>query len=460
MRALFHPDLLLVGRENSAEEDRRLIEPKREGPLLLAAVHYISPSLGKWFRVLLGVEHVTGYQILGLLSFLSMMPLMMRYLGTLISQFGNHSRRPLVVEMGNEIPTLDQADGEFDILHIDSKSWSELKNEFLKLDAREFYRIVVGLDPLGGRGWADQSRRQLSAVLDQLHAIRLTQDGGVAAKDLEKEWRTLLFSLFLSIRTAGDVPVYTLLLPIYECEPLDSVGVPILPRLGTFVGCYNDKLSGNPKEVLKKLKDIRGVLLPAMRALAMLELHVLEERGSRNVVVIENIIRSCAMLDVKVREDVNVYGRFLRQSLSHLIDGRTDAELPEGSKRCSLQMTGANRQMRDMLMAIQQLVRGANRRGAQKRCYSVSSYSEPGCGKETIASLCHLLSPRCLVVPSTSSSRLGSVLTDVYKNLEDWKGNNDFSGKGDVWEKDLKSALSRLEVDIRNKKVDNLPNDY
>ena len=466
LRELFSPDLLFALCDESQHDEvasaraRKLITPDVKGPLLLSAVHYVSPSLGKWFRALLGMQHAGRV--------LDVRPLELAQHDAAYEEVPRDInipvwkdlRRPLVVELGNAAPSLSVApEAAFDFIHINADRWQDLKRGFIQEQgAKEFYSIVIGHDPVEARDWANRSRLDLAPILQQLYDIRERQvpakvvlGGAVptASLDSSKEWRTLLFSLFLSIRTQENVPVYTLILPIYECERLEAAAA-LVPRLGTFVGCFNTDLTKpHALETLQEdIAAIRGILLPAMRALAILELHVLEARGARNIVVIENIIRSCAIVDSKVQSDVNLYNAFIRKNLRHLTGDKKESDLP-APLRDVLQMTGANEAMRDILNALLQLVKGGLTDTGLREGITVFLHSEPGCGKETLASLCHLFSPRVLVLPSTDVDELRRFGTFVIRPLgaivEEWQKREIFAGKGTTLFTAINNYLTALE---------------
>jgi DNA-binding NtrC family response regulator len=459
---LFSPDRLFALRNESqgdgkeSPQARELITPKEQGPLLLSAVHYVSPSLGKWFRALLGMHHAG--------KVLDVRPLELAQHDAAYEEVPRDInipvwkdfRRPLIVELGNEVPSLTPEE-DIDFIHINATLWNDLKQGFIEQKgAKEFYSIVIGHDPVDATEWARSSRQALAKILEQLDHIRTLQTksllGGKARMPAslgESEqlvlWRTLLFSLFLSIRTKESTPVYTLILPIYECESLGTAADALVPRLGTFVGCFNKRLT-TAGDLRKDIGIVRDLLLPAMRALAILELHVLESRGAGNVVVIENIIRSCAIVDKKVQAEVNLYGRYLLKHLGHLINGKDESDLP-APLRDVLQMTGANKVMRDTLDSIMQLVKGGLNDDGYREGVTVFLHSEPGCGKENLASLCHLFSPRVLVLPTTTSAelrRLGKILGNLKITVGKWKGQELFAGKGEELQLAIADYLRHL----------------
>jgi hypothetical protein len=456
LRELLAPDLLRalrgVGSEDKAVE---LVSPSDNGPLHIGAVHYISPSLGKWFRVLVGMDGAEGV--------LDIRPLELSQHDAAYEEVPREIniavwkelRRPLVVELGNQQPTITIRPSKIDYLHINDTSWSHLKSLFTaNQGAKDFYHIVVGQIPVESAPWAEASRLQLVDTLTQLYAIRETQrrylvesgdvnaESGAAHPDEPEQrvlWRTLLFSLFLSIRMKEAAAlVYTLIVPIYDCETIDDKEL-IAPRLGTFVGCFKGQPPSTEAELRSTISTIREAFLPAMRALAILELHVLETRGARNVVVIENIIRSCAILDGRVQRDLNVnqYRAFLQQHLDHLKP--CSPEVRAGLREV-LQMTGANKAMREIFGAIRLLVKSALVDGGLRPDTTIFLHSEPGCGKENIATLCHLLGPRCLVLPRFHKG-MGNALATLKRTLMDWKKGEDFAGKDADWRDDLATTV-------------------
>jgi len=368
------------------KDEEVLRDPAAPSPtIIVSAFHYVSQTLGKWFRVILEPEllNESGIQPLELSQH--------EYAYDEAPQRLNIPvwktvREPLWIQFGGEeqspFPDSDR------YLYVSAEE-KRLLNELLEnyVEGRRFYRFILGLGKLENLATASVDR--MAGVLEKLYKL-MPPERPIAAPDIfdrdEKNavWRAFVFSFFLSIR-ARSPEVHVLVVPC--CFDGSSMLERDLPQLGTFVGAY----VGKPSQ--QTIDSISRVFSPIVRALALRELNALQVANGRDIVGIEDVIRSCAYLDKRVQEDVNQYRGWLKKNLQPLLYGRGEDEWPDLDV---FRMTGGDERMLQLFDRIASAARdGVGKDGLTKgRTFFFSS--EPGCGKENIATLCHLLSPRVL----------------------------------------------------------------
>lgn len=308
-------------------------DEKLENNLLIAAFHYTSPSIGRWHRVVLEPTNK---------GILDLKPL----------ELAQHDEAYNKAPMDINIPVskkvnlpfwikLGDAPGPTDLapmVSLSSDERTQLKQLFDDFDNKQFYDLILGLDTFTRHEKASAS---LSKLKHRLVAIRdLVFPDAPAGTAYDRDalaWRSFVFSFFLAIRLTE--PVWVLVLPLWE-EGLgilpDCVEASLPPT--TYVAALN-----NPKSDF--IETAKNVLLPIVRMLTNIELRAVEGFGSQSVVVLENTVRLCTMIDERVQRDVNLY----RKRISKILEGKfgvTEDAIsdPKAEKWLldALKMTGAD----------------------------------------------------------------------------------------------------------------------
>ncbi|MBU1701005.1 MAG: hypothetical protein KJ831_12745, partial [Candidatus Eisenbacteria bacterium] len=153
------------------------------------------------------------------------------------------------------------------------------------------------------------------------------------------------------------------------------------------------------KSVLKKLAEQVDTLQSVVACFARIEQLALAHRHTPVSLLTENIIRECCVIDDEVLHHVNKWRYWFEENLSHVLPSNR-SKAGKGSKFVADlldndKMVGASRKVTDILDRMCRLVgnrhtcKDNSRTETDFRC--VFLYSEPGCGKENIAKIVHLL---------------------------------------------------------------------
>ncbi len=203
-------------------------------------------------------------------------------------------------------------------------------------------------------------------------------------KAIDFLFRTLTFYLFRTIHLKerylrNDVKI--IIIP-FKDKGLKSRKI---RNYGSFVGIFRKEISG------RQLSELEYFFKYILLRLCSYEL-TSSNISRRDLVVVENIMRLCT--NIGNVENLNIVGKELEKWLTEK-HGILDKDVEYIKKN----FIGCNTKFLNMLQDIKEISAEQKIEDDQytfKKGIPIFLYSEPGLGKETIAKLCHLFSPRSI----------------------------------------------------------------